>query len=797
MARTRYITTPRSNSFRNRSTLFKTPSTFILNEEIENDVRVTGAVYDFYGNYGTFSIDGIDVQNGDLLAGVYFGYGKLTAWVEYTIDTYGGLGCSDGDWENPIPGTPLPSEPGPDGGVDACLNSFYRQSGFYIAWEDVVPNTQQGWFQSYVDELGMGDQGQMQGIFNFETTGDGAVQPGGEFTMEQCPVFTAVDSYTCHPDYDYPDWGDWGIGTWDRYKIFVGEIGTQQGTGGIKSRMVTLNSEGYVRFGKSNTTAGTVYTQAGQFDQLEPYQAGNASGVYTVDGSEHLTIRRWAPNQICKECTEDEIVNGATNCSNGGVGMGCTPGLVLQSELFSPQGTKYEADLIDNEDGSIGFENATIVSWNDNIGTWNVGGTPFSDWGTEYPDGMVLEGGIEGGRGYDILNDFNIDFKTHEFAYDLLPQPESRPGQFSPTLHPNGTWDTSLGLTGTWQLRQDSGRIELTGTYNESAPVPYREYKNVAGQGNYGSDFSYGRGNPSAWDQGTLQGIHRTTEGTWGVHFSKPLDFNQIEDGLCEWVTYQWSGGNWSAWPDDIEVDCCFQSDHKSFACQEAGNDYNNFSINYTSGNVVALPDIHDDDVNEQFAVGQGQAFWDDVWWRGSWLMFEGTSDFDTPPGSFSGIADWTHIYGSNAMNNIFECNSFEICDSHIESWCENTQEDGNNDCTLLFSFGREGSDEIAPYQIGSGDITGDAIINILDVVTMVSAILGTSELTTQQFLAADITGDEMLSVLDLVALLNTILTSSNVNFTDEQTRMINNFSRCLSDTRNLKKCQESVGAYV
>lgn len=56
------------------------------------------------------------------------------------------------------------------------------------------------------------------------------------------------------------------------------------------------------------------------------------------------------------------------------------------------------------------------------------------------------------------------------------------------------------------------------------------------------------------------------------------------------------------------------------------------------------------------------------------------------------------------------------------------------------------------------GDVTGDQVINILDVVKMVQVILGNDELTDLQFDAADVNEDGILNILDVINLVNIIL---------------------------------------
>ena len=56
------------------------------------------------------------------------------------------------------------------------------------------------------------------------------------------------------------------------------------------------------------------------------------------------------------------------------------------------------------------------------------------------------------------------------------------------------------------------------------------------------------------------------------------------------------------------------------------------------------------------------------------------------------------------------------------------------------------------------GDLNGDTILNILDVVTMVGFIMGTTDLNPPYDVAADLNTDGLVNVLDVVTLVNIIL---------------------------------------
>ena len=56
------------------------------------------------------------------------------------------------------------------------------------------------------------------------------------------------------------------------------------------------------------------------------------------------------------------------------------------------------------------------------------------------------------------------------------------------------------------------------------------------------------------------------------------------------------------------------------------------------------------------------------------------------------------------------------------------------------------------------GDINGDGIVNILDVVQLVNFVLGQTEPTADQFEAGDVNNDDVLNIQDIVIIINMIL---------------------------------------
>jgi len=70
----------------------------------------------------------------------------------------------------------------------------------------------------------------------------------------------------------------------------------------------------------------------------------------------------------------------------------------------------------------------------------------------------------------------------------------------------------------------------------------------------------------------------------------------------------------------------------------------------------------------------------------------------------------------------------------------------------------REIIDYVDQFTYTSGDINDDGIVDILDIVLLVNAIMGTTELTTIQTYAADLNGDSNINIQDIILTINLIL---------------------------------------
>ena len=57
-----------------------------------------------------------------------------------------------------------------------------------------------------------------------------------------------------------------------------------------------------------------------------------------------------------------------------------------------------------------------------------------------------------------------------------------------------------------------------------------------------------------------------------------------------------------------------------------------------------------------------------------------------------------------------------------------------------------------------SGDINGDEIVNIQDLILLVNFILDIENPNGDQYNSGDINGDEILNILDIISIVNIIL---------------------------------------
>ena len=68
--------------------------------------------------------------------------------------------------------------------------------------------------------------------------------------------------------------------------------------------------------------------------------------------------------------------------------------------------------------------------------------------------------------------------------------------------------------------------------------------------------------------------------------------------------------------------------------------------------------------------------------------------------------------------------------------------------------------EEVVPEPEGlMGDVTGDGILDVVDLVQLVGVVMGNETLTDEEFQLGDLNQDGSINVVDITALINLILT--------------------------------------
>ena len=123
---------------------------------------------------------------------------------------------------------------------------------------------------------------------------------------------------------------------------------------------------------------------------------------------------------------------------------------------------------------------------------------------------------------------------------------------------------------------------------------------------------------------------------------------------------------------------------------------------------------------------------------------------------NFSKGPDWITLSPSSGQVNQgstesiqVEVNSAELMDGDYSGFISFVTSGGN--AGIPISMTVSGS-------ILSGDVNGDDIVNILDIISLVNFILDISFPETWQFIAGDTNGDGILNILDVIQIVNSVL---------------------------------------
>tara|TARA_Y100001936_G_C16091555_1_gene686692 strand:+ start:3418 stop:5838 length:2421 start_codon:yes stop_codon:yes gene_type:complete len=156
--------------------------------------------------------------------------------------------------------------------------------------------------------------------------------------------------------------------------------------------------------------------------------------------------------------------------------------------------------------------------------------------------------------------------------------------------------------------------------------------------------------------------------------------------------------------------------------------------------------------LDAQFALWGGFFTWNALQYSQtgdpSFLVSDGTFDFDP---ACLGDGDFSDCAGRLAMAMDPLCvPEFQVREVHIDF-------DQIDDCAA------------------NGDVNLDDVVNILDVVNLVQAILGLEELNDNQVCNADINQDEVVNILDVVAIVQAILGNRGIDATEMKVLNNNN----------------------
>ena len=107
-----------------------------------------------------------------------------------------------------------------------------------------------------------------------------------------------------------------------------------------------------------------------------------------------------------------------------------------------------------------------------------------------------------------------------------------------------------------------------------------------------------------------------------------------------------------------------------------------------------------------------------------------------------------------NGSNKYFTRDQRRVSDLNVDGYI--TEEGANSDLILLQAM-------VSSRQFIAGDLNLDGAVNIHDLVTLISSILGDYELDLESLDIADLNNDGVINVVDVVALMNQILGENNV----------------------------------
>ena len=322
-------------------------------------------------------------------------------------------------------------------------------------------------------------------------------------------------------------------------------------------------------------------------------------------------------------------------------------------------------------------------------------------------------------------------------------------------------------------MKPNQGIIEITSRLDSNFDS-YDVYSSDASSYPAGIDISLN--GSSMYDYGIQAGRFRRKDGDVGYWYSLPMNYGHGEYETS--ILYDISniyGGNLNSFfptnPGDTHKvwQCNYHGYFQSFACVEESSD----------GTIGNTWNIIGGNINSDGSI-LGPVYSDGAWSRGYWESSNVQGAIDAQHG-FDGTATWTHQYANfNFWNDSYfrwENEYYLIPDGtdgyEPVNWAQERTGGGNN---------------IIP-----GDVNMDGILNIQDIVQIISVVLGGQlDNQTQAWLdAADVNGDGSINVADIVTIVNNIF--NNTLLSSQQSKTLQRFKSCIQSGSDLQHCSSIV----
>ena len=109
------------------------------------------------------------------------------------------------------------------------------------------------------------------------------------------------------------------------------------------------------------------------------------------------------------------------------------------------------------------------------------------------------------------------------------------------------------------------------------------------------------------------------------------------------------------------------------------------------------------------------------------------------------------------------EYHNLIISDENITQVAEPKLQFHNGELFAVWTDNRTGINNVffsstLDLNVISGDVNGDEIVNILDILLVVNHIIGYQEFSVSQYFSADMNNDSVINILDVIQIINLIL---------------------------------------